>query len=77
MSHFKQAPPDPYKAARDGVANYIPARSQVNVGHTCVADCTRVAKWDIYADKKQGFYCDNHRKDLATTASTYQEKRIR
>jgi hypothetical protein len=72
----RQAPPDPEKAARDGVANYIPSRSQPNVAHKC-KDCAKTAKWDIEADGKKLFACDTHRKEYATSASNYQEKRIR
>lgn len=76
MTHFKQAPPDPEKAARDGVANYIPSRSQPNTDHKC-KDCTKTAKWDIEADGRKLFACDAHRTEYAVSAANYTEKRIR
>jgi hypothetical protein len=76
MPAFRQAPPDPEKAARDGVTNYIPSRSQVNVNHRC-NDCDSIAKWDIEADDKKLFACDHHRREYVITATSYQEKRIR
>lgn len=73
---MRQAPPDPYKAARDGVANYIPSRSQPNLSHEC-SDCDKTAKWEVIADGVRLYSCDGHRKCYATTAATYEEKRIR
>lgn len=77
MSRFRQAAPDPEKAARDGVANYVPSRHQVNLNHTC-ADCTRTATWTLQIDDRTFHACNNHRRDHAITArGTYSEKRIR
>lgn len=77
MSHFRQAAPDPDKAARDGVTNYIPARSQPNLNFKC-ADCDRTAKWEVQIDDRKLHACDDHRRDHAATArGTYTEKRIR
>lgn len=76
MSHFRQAAPDPDKAARDGVAKYVPARSQPNLAHTC-DDCPRVAKWDIQADGERVLACDHHRREQSALALRYTEKRIR
>lgn len=76
MSRFRQAPPDPEKAARDFVANYVPSRHQPNVSHKCEV-CPRTAKWLIKADGDNFFACDNHRKEYAISAINYQEERIR
>lgn len=76
MSHFKQAAPDPEKAQRDGVANYIPSRSQVNVNYHC-EDCDRIAVWEITADGVNRYACGRCRTEYAISATNYQEKRIR
>lgn len=73
---MRQAAPDPEKAARDGVANYIPARSQVNLNFTC-ADCDRTAKWEVEADGAKLYACDYHRREYTATAGVYQERKIR
>lgn len=76
MSHFRQADPDPEKAARDGVANYIPSRSQPNTTHPC-RDCDRTAVWDVTADGEKFYACGLCRSDYAISATNYSEKRIR
>lgn len=76
MTGFRQAAPDPDKASRDGVANYIPSRSQVNTSHTC-GDCARTAKWDLLVEGRQTYACDEHRTEYAISAWPYEEKRLR
>lgn len=76
MSHFRQAAPDPDKAARDGVTKYVPSRSQINTAHTC-QDCDRTAKWWVTADGVRLAACDSHRRDYSVTAGVYTEERIR
>ena len=75
MTGFRQAPPDPEKAARDGVANYIPSRRQPDASHKCEV-CPRTARWEVEADGKKLVVCDQHRIDLAISATNYTEKRI-
>lgn len=75
MPPFKQAPHDQSKADRDGVTNYIPQRKQINVNFKC-EDCNKTATWEITADGRKLHACDDHRKEYAITAGTYQEKRL-
>jgi hypothetical protein len=72
---MRQAPPDPQKAERDGVSNYIPSRSQINTDHDC-KDCTKTAKWVVEADGETFFACDGHRKEYAISSTNYQEERL-
>lgn len=76
MSKFRQAPPDPDKADRDGVTKYIPARHQVDVSFVCKV-CPKTATWEITADGEKFHACDSHRKEYAVTANVYEEKRLR
>ena len=73
---FRQAPPDPAKAARDGVTNYIPARSEPDLSFTC-EECPKTATYEIVADGKRMHVCDTHRREYAITAVNYTEKRLR
>lgn len=75
MNSFRQAAPDPEKASRDGVSNYIPARSQVNTDHKC-ADCPRTATWQIKADGHHLFACNPHRREYAISAINYEERKL-
>lgn len=76
MPPFRQAPHDPAKAARDGVTNYIPKRTEPDRSFTC-EDCDRTATWAIIADGDDIHACDTHRKEYAITAIDYREKRLR
>jgi hypothetical protein len=78
MSRFRQAAPDPEKAARDGVANYVPARRQVNVNYGCSEPlCDRTASWLVDIDGNKRYACHGCRAELAaTTRGTYTEERI-
>lgn len=76
MSRFKQAAPDPEKAARDGVANYVPARRQPNLDHEC-GTCERTATWEIQIDGQKSYACADCRAELAIVArGVYQERRL-
>lgn len=76
MSRFRQAAPDPGKAARDGVANYVPARRQVNLNFACT-DCERTATWEIQIDGRRFHACADCRAELAIVArGVYQERRL-
>lgn len=78
MTSFRQAPPDPEKAARDGVANYIPSRSQVIIiFHKCEVCQERTATWEVDADGQKLYACGNCRNEYAISATNYTEKRIR
>jgi len=78
VSRFRQAAPDPEKAGRDGVTNYIPSRRQVNVSHGCAEPtCDRTASWLVKIDSFQRYACHRCRDELAaTTRGIYQEERL-
>jgi hypothetical protein len=71
----RQAAPDPDKAERDGVANYIPSRRQPNRLHSC-ADCGRTATWEIVLDGRRLHACAEHRESYVFSPGTYQEKKL-
>lgn len=75
MPPFRQAPHDPTMAARSGVTNYIPQRSQPDLSHKC-DECNKTAKWEVLSDLVKLFLCDTHRADHAIDAGTYEEKRL-
>jgi hypothetical protein len=73
---FRQAPPDPDKAAANGVAKYIPKRSEPDRSHVC-KDCDLTARWAIVADGLEMYACDSHRQKYLFTAKVYREKNLR
>ena len=76
MSRFRQAAPDPDKAARDGVSNYVPARRQHDLSRRCELECGRAATWEITLDGKTFDACHDHRRELVLSPGTYQEKKL-